>query len=149
MVCRERQREQARDLLRGGILRGKGASITLMRGELTQILDFLNLAARVAKKIRQNLVFSGLYNIIAIPIAKTGLLNPLVAVAAMLLSCLSVIGNTRLLIRRPNEFPLTRSFFSSMLSTKFSLFSFVLRVAITLSYSMRASLSNGSLSTKS
>jgi P-type E1-E2 ATPase len=80
---------------------GKEAGgITLMRGELTQILDFLNLATRVNKKIRQNLLFSGLYNVIAIPIAMTGLLNPLIAVAAMLLSSLTVIGNTLLLIKR-------------------------------------------------
>jgi len=53
----------------------------------------------VNKKIRQNLLFSGLYNFIAIPIAMTGLLNPLIAVCAMLLSSLSVIGNTILLIQ--------------------------------------------------
>jgi len=70
-----------------------------MRGDLAQILDFLKLAKGVNKKIRQNLFFSGLYNFIAIPIAMTGLLNPLIAVCAMLLSSLSVIGNTILLIQ--------------------------------------------------
>jgi P-type E1-E2 ATPase len=80
---------------------GKEAGgITLMRGDLGLIRDFLKLAARVNKKIRQNLLFSGLYNVIAIPIAMTGLLNPLIAVSAMLLSSLSVIGNTLLLIKR-------------------------------------------------
>jgi heavy metal translocating P-type ATPase len=82
---------------------GKEAGgITLMRGDLTQILDFLTLATRVNKKIRQNLLFSGLYNFIAIPIAMTGLLNPLIAVSAMLLSSLTVIGNTLHLIKRPD-----------------------------------------------
>jgi P-type Cu+ transporter len=79
---------------------GKEAGgITLMRGDLTQILDFLTLATRVNKKIRENLLFSGLYNVIAIPIAMTGLLNPLIAVSAMLLSSLTVIGNTILLVK--------------------------------------------------
>ena len=72
-----------------------------MRGDLTQILDFLKLATEVNKKIRQNLLFSGLCNFIANPIAMSGLLNPLIAVSAMLLSSLSVIGNTTLLIKRP------------------------------------------------
>jgi P-type E1-E2 ATPase len=80
---------------------GKEAGgITLMRDDLGLILDFLQLAARVNLKIRQNLFFSGLYNIIAIPVAMTGLLNPLIAVSAMLLSSLSVIGNIVLLIKR-------------------------------------------------
>jgi heavy metal translocating P-type ATPase len=79
---------------------GKEAGgVTLMRADLTQILDFLTLATKANKKIRQNLLFSGLYNVMAIPIAMTGLLNPLIAVSAMLLSSLSVIGNTILLIK--------------------------------------------------
>jgi heavy metal translocating P-type ATPase len=84
----------------GNDLGKEAGGITLMRGDLTQILDFLKLATTVNKKIRQNLLFSGLYNFIAIPIAMTGLLNPLIAVAAMLLSSLTVIGNTVLLIKR-------------------------------------------------
>jgi cation transport ATPase len=54
----------------------------------------------VNKKIHQNLLYSFLYNTIGIPIAMSGLLTPLVAVSAMLLSSLSVIGNTLLLKRR-------------------------------------------------
>ena len=83
----------------GNDLGKEAGAITLMRGDLAQILDFLKLAKGVNKKIRQNLFFSGLYNFIAIPIAMTGLLNPLIAVCAMLLSSLSVIGNTILLIQ--------------------------------------------------
>ncbi|MGE5842789.1 MAG: heavy metal translocating P-type ATPase, partial [Deltaproteobacteria bacterium] len=79
---------------------GKEAGcITLMRGDLGLIPDFLRLAKRVNKKTRQNLLFSAVYNMVAIPIAMTGLLNPLIAVSAMLLSSLTVIGNTLLLIR--------------------------------------------------
>ena len=79
---------------------GKEAGgISLMRGDLRLILDFLQLATRVNKKIRQNVFFSGFYNLTAIPIAMTGLLNPLIAVSAMLLSSLTVIGNTLLLVK--------------------------------------------------
>ena len=84
----------------GGSLTQEASDLTLMRGDLRQILDFLILAKRVHRKSRQNLIFSGLYNLIAIPVAMSGLLNPLIAVSAMLLSSLSVIGNTLLLIKR-------------------------------------------------
>ena len=84
----------------GGSLSQEASDLTLMRGDLRQILDFLVLAKRVSGKSRQNLIFSGLYNLIAIPVAMSGLLNPLIAVSAMLLSSLSVTGNTLLLIKR-------------------------------------------------
>jgi cation transport ATPase len=84
----------------GNDLGKEAGGVTLMRGDLGLILDFLKLAGGVNKKIRQNLLFSGLYNVVAIPIAMSGLLNPLIAVSAMLLSSLSVIGNTLLLIKR-------------------------------------------------
>ncbi len=84
----------------GSHLGKEAADITLMRGSPEQILDYLNLAKLVNQKIHQNLLLSFLYNTISIPIALSGLLTPLVAVSAMLLSSLSVIGNTLLLKRR-------------------------------------------------
>jgi heavy metal translocating P-type ATPase len=84
----------------GGSLAQEASDLTLMRGDLSQILDFLILAKGVSRKTRQNLIFAGLYNLIAIPVAMSGFLNPLIAVSAMLLSSLSVIGNTLLLIKR-------------------------------------------------
>jgi heavy metal translocating P-type ATPase len=84
----------------GSHLGKEAADITLMRGSPEQILDYLDLAKLVNKKIHQNLLYSFLYNTIGIPIAMSGLLTPLVAVSAMLLSSLSVIGNTLLLKRR-------------------------------------------------
>jgi heavy metal translocating P-type ATPase len=84
----------------GGPLSKEAADITLMRAEPAQIIEFLDFAGQVNKKIMQNLVFTFLYNAISIPIAMSGLLNPLVAVSAMLLSSLSVIGNTLILVRR-------------------------------------------------
>jgi len=76
------------------------ANVTLMRGDPGQVMDFLNLAKPVNRTIFQNLVCAFAYNIISIPIAMSGLLSPLVAVTAMLLSSLSVIGNTLRLLKR-------------------------------------------------
>jgi heavy metal translocating P-type ATPase len=76
------------------------ADLTLMRGEPVQILDFLKLAKKVNQKVDQNLICSFIYNILSIPIAMTGMLTPLVAVSAMLLSSLSVTVNTLLLVKK-------------------------------------------------
>jgi heavy metal translocating P-type ATPase len=84
----------------GGQLSKEAADITLMRGEPSQLLEFLDFVKQVNQKIYQNLAFTFLYNAVSIPIAMSGLLNPLVAVSAMLLSSLTVTGNTLLLVRR-------------------------------------------------
>jgi heavy metal translocating P-type ATPase len=87
----------------GGPLGKETAHVTLMRGDLRQISDFLRLSKKVNRKIYQNLIFSFLYNFISIPVAMSGLLTPIIAVSAMLLSSLSVIGNTLLLIKRSQK----------------------------------------------
>ena len=84
----------------GGSLGKEVADATLMRAEPTQITEFLDFSRAVTRKIRQNLVLTFLYNAVSIPVAMSGLLSPLVAVCAMLLSSLSVIGNTYLLVRK-------------------------------------------------
>jgi heavy metal translocating P-type ATPase len=84
----------------GGSLGREVADATLMRADPGQILDFLDFARGVTRKIRQNLTLSFVYNGLAIPLAMSGLLSPLVAVCAMLLSSLSVIGNTLRLVRK-------------------------------------------------
>jgi heavy metal translocating P-type ATPase len=84
----------------GGRLSDEAADLTLMRGDPLQICDFFELAKEVKKKIHQNLGWSFIYNLVSIPIAMSGLLSPLIAVSAMLLSSLSVIGNTLLLAKR-------------------------------------------------
>jgi cation transport ATPase len=76
------------------------AAVTLMRAEPEQVIEFLTFADAVNQKIHQNLLFTFAYNIISIPIAMSGLLTPLVAVCAMLLSSISVIGNTLMLVRK-------------------------------------------------
>jgi len=83
----------------GGALGAEAAQVTLMQSDPAQMETFLGLAGRVNRKIHQNLAFTFLYNVIAIPVAMSGLLSPLVAVTAMLCSSLSVIGNTLLMIR--------------------------------------------------
>jgi len=84
----------------GSDLGKEAANLTLMRGDLLQLWDFVLLAKEVKKKIHQNLGFSFIYNLVSIPIAMSGLLTPLIAVSAMLLSSLSVIGNTLLLLKK-------------------------------------------------
>ncbi|MCG8332884.1 MAG: heavy metal translocating P-type ATPase [Proteobacteria bacterium] len=76
------------------------ASITLMKENPAQLLDFLFLAGKVNRTVKQNLVFALLYNLIGIPVAASGLLNPIIAVTAMLFSSLSVTFNTLFLLKR-------------------------------------------------
>ena len=78
----------------------EAAHITLMRGDPAQLLDFFPLSRQVNRNVAQNLWCAWIYNLISIPIAMNGLLTPLVAATAMLLSSLTVIGNTLRLVRR-------------------------------------------------
>lgn len=75
------------------------AGITLMRGDPGLVADAIDISRRTYNKIRQNLFWAFIYNLIGIPLAAFGLLNPMVAGAAMALSSVSVIGNA-LLLRR-------------------------------------------------
>jgi P-type Cu+ transporter len=69
------------------------ADITLMRSDLTSLVDALTLSRATFRKMRQNLFFAFFYNGIGIPIAAFGLLNPVIAGVAMALSSLSVVLN--------------------------------------------------------
>lgn len=72
----------------------EAADITLMRGDLMGIVDILHLSKATMRKIRQNLFWAFAYNIILIPVAAFGYLNPILAGAAMAFSSISVVGNT-------------------------------------------------------
>ena len=93
------QADLAMSVHSGRPLGNEASDLTLMRGDPAQVLDFIALAGKVNQKITQNLVCSFVYNLIAIPIAMSGLLTPLIAVCVMLLSSLAVTGNTLLLVK--------------------------------------------------
>ncbi|MDP9109336.1 MAG: heavy metal translocating P-type ATPase, partial [Pseudomonadota bacterium] len=79
------------------------AAITLMRSDPRLIADAMSISHRTFDKIRQNLGWAFVYNLIGIPLAALGALNPMIAGAAMALSSVSVIGNALLLRRwRPS-----------------------------------------------
>jgi Cu+-exporting ATPase len=75
------------------------AGITLMRGDPALVADAIDISHRTWRKIRQNLAWAFAYNVVGIPLAAFGLLNPVIAGAAMALSSVSVVGNA-LLLRR-------------------------------------------------
>ena len=75
------------------------AGITLMRGDPALVADAIDISKRTYAKIRQNLFWAFVYNIVGIPLAAAGLLSPVIAGAAMAFSSVSVVGNA-LLLRR-------------------------------------------------
>ncbi|MDF3937132.1 HAD-IC family P-type ATPase, partial [Pseudomonas citronellolis] len=75
------------------------AGITLMRGDPRLVPEALDIARRTYAKIRQNLFWAFIYNLIGVPLAAFGLLNPMVAGAAMAASSVSVVSNALLLKR--------------------------------------------------
>jgi len=75
------------------------AGITLMRGDLSLVIAALSISQRTTAKIRQNLFWAFVYNVVGIPLAAFGYLSPVVAGAAMALSSVSVISNALLLKR--------------------------------------------------
>ena len=78
----------------------EAADVTLVRGELSGVVDAMVLSRATFKKIVENLSWASGYNAAAIPIAAAGLLHPMIGVVAMTVSSLSVIGNSMLLRRR-------------------------------------------------
>ncbi len=77
----------------------EAADITLMRNSLNSVADAISLSRATLRKIRQNLFFAFIYNILGIPLAALGMLNPVIAGAAMAMSSVSVVSNALLLKR--------------------------------------------------
>lgn len=69
------------------------AGITLMRGDPVLVADAIDISRRTYRKIRENLFWAFFYNIVGIPLAAMGLLNPVIAGAAMAFSSVSVVTN--------------------------------------------------------
>jgi Cu+-exporting ATPase len=75
------------------------AGVTLMRGDPRLVADAIDVSRRTHRKIVQNLYWAFGYNVIGLPLAALGYLNPMIAGAAMALSSVSVVTNA-LLLRR-------------------------------------------------
>ncbi|EMT6692834.1 copper-translocating P-type ATPase [Neisseria gonorrhoeae] len=69
------------------------ASATLMQHSVNQLADALLISQATLENIKQNLFFAFFYNILGIPLAALGFLNPVIAGAAMAASSVSVLGN--------------------------------------------------------
>ncbi len=84
-----------------GIAMGSGADlatyaapVVLMRDHLSRITRVFGLATLTLRVLKQNLFWAFFYNTLGISLAMTGVLNPILAAGAMVLSSLSVIGNS-------------------------------------------------------
>ena len=77
----------------------EAADLTLVRNDLAAVDDAIELSHATLGKIRQNLFFAFIYNVLGIPLAAFGWLNPVVAGAAMAMSSVSVVSNSLLLKR--------------------------------------------------
>ena len=82
----------------------EAADVTLMRNDLASVPSAIALSRATLAKIRQNLFWAFIYNVLGIPLAALGFLNPVVAGAAMAMSSVSVVSNSLLLRRwKPEE----------------------------------------------
>ena len=93
-----------------GIALGTGADIAmgaapvvLVSGSLSKVEEAFRLGEKTTRVVRQNLFWAFFYNLVGIPLALSGLLTPILAAAAMLLSSTSVVANSMRLTRAQNR----------------------------------------------
>jgi Cu+-exporting ATPase len=89
-----------------GIAVGSGSDVAketggiiLIKDDLRDVVSGIKLSKATMRKIKQNMFWALIYNVLAIPIAAIGLLSPIIAAAAMALSSLTVVSNSALLRR--------------------------------------------------
>jgi Cu+-exporting ATPase len=75
------------------------AGVTLMRSDPRLLMDAIDISRRTFSKIRQNLFWAFFFNLVGVPLAAFGLLNPMIAGAAMAFSSVTVVSNAVLLKR--------------------------------------------------
>jgi len=78
----------------------EAGDIVLAKGSLVGVVEAINLSNATFGKIKQNLFWAFFYNVVAIPLAVAGVLNPVFAELAMALSSITVVTNANLLRRR-------------------------------------------------
>lgn len=89
-----------------GIAVGSGSDVAketggiiLIKDDLRDVVKGIKLSKATMRKIRENLFWAFAYNVLAIPVAAVGLLNPMISAAAMAMSSLTVVSNSALLSR--------------------------------------------------
>ena len=93
-VMPEDEVDELKELQEGADAAIEASDITLVRVDLRQVSDAIALSRKTLGTIKGNLFWAFAYNVAAIPLAASGLLNPMYAGAAMPMSSLFVVGNS-------------------------------------------------------